>query len=384
MLSRMSLTTLSRAVPKSHSLTKNRSSKRSLHLICRNRIITVSHVSNSKIVLGQSFNRHASTVDTFQIPAPPIAPTIINEPQVITENISELANAGLGTSWTPVSLVQHILEFLHASVGLPWWGSIIAVTVVARIVCFPLIIKAQRNMAEMATYMPEFQAMNKKMASARLAGDRLAVEELSKEMSILLKGREFDSLKSLFPALLQGSIAISIFLSLDRMTRAPLPSMREGGLSWFTDLCVPDPYYLLPVTSSTTLMLLLFGSSKMLPISESTKKAMIVIVPSLTFFFVKGFPAGTLVYWVTTNSITLLQHQVLKLPAVKKYYGLPEVAPPKNPVSGKMPGFLQSFQENMQNVKVAQKMNERFSLRDLEKRRAEIIDSKEAFKDKKR
>ena len=75
------------------------------------------------------------------------------------------------------------------------------------------------------------------------------------------------------------------------MTRAPLPSMHEGGLSWFTDLCVPDPYYILPLISSTTLMLLLYRSSKMMPMSKTVKNTVVVVIPSLTFLFVKGFPA---------------------------------------------------------------------------------------------
>ena len=75
------------------------------------------------------------------------------------------------------------------------------------------------------------------------------------------------------------------------MSGAPVISMQEGGLWWFSNLCVPDPYLILPCMSSTTLMLLMYSTSKQMPLPNGMKRALITGLPILTFFCVKSFPA---------------------------------------------------------------------------------------------
>lgn len=45
---------------------------------------------------------------------------------------------------------------------------------------------------------------------------------------------------------------MSFFFALKGMSNAPVESMKEGGLFWFTDLTICDPYYILPVLTSIT------------------------------------------------------------------------------------------------------------------------------------
>jgi YidC/Oxa1 family membrane protein insertase len=51
----------------------------------------------------------------------------------------------------------------------------------------------------------------------------------------------------------QMPIFISFFVGLRRMANAPVDSFHTGGMMWFTDLTVCDPYYILPVITSVTL-----------------------------------------------------------------------------------------------------------------------------------
>lgn len=48
---------------------------------------------------------------------------------------------------------------------------------------------------------------------------------------------------------------VSFFMGLRGMANVPVDSMRTGGLFWFTDLTLPDPYYLLPILTSATMWL---------------------------------------------------------------------------------------------------------------------------------
>jgi len=48
-------------------------------------------------------------------------------------------------------------------------------------------------------------------------------------------------------------IFLSVFIGLRQMANLPVESMKTGGTAWFTDLTVPDPYYLLPLVTMTML-----------------------------------------------------------------------------------------------------------------------------------
>ncbi|XP_043466173.1 mitochondrial inner membrane protein OXA1L-like [Leptopilina heterotoma] len=370
MLSRMSFSVAAQNVTKSQSFIKfqNKTTNRSLHLICRTRILPAPNIFKSKTNVELNFIRHASKkeiVDTFGfIPEAPMPETII-EPEV-AEKISEIASAGLGSYWTPVGCVQNTLEFLHSTLEIPWWASIIALTVVVRLACFPLVIKAQKATAELSKYLPEILNIQDKITRARKAGDKEAVERYAIELHRAVNGKELIPFKPFVPSVIQGSLALSVFLALQGMAKVPLKSMEEGGIFWFTNLCVNDPYYILPLMSCATLTLLLKSSLNTMPMDKITKKLFIFVMPIGILFFIKSFPASTLVYWVTTNSVTLLQHHVLKIPSVKNYYGLPSFEnTEKNVVS---PGnFLESLHSNVENMKVTQQFNERIYLQNMEK-----------------
>jgi YidC/Oxa1 family membrane protein insertase len=49
-------------------------------------------------------------------------------------------------------------------------------------------------------------------------------------------------------------VFISVFWGMRRMAQLPVESMKYGGILWFTDLTVPDPFYLLPILTASTLL----------------------------------------------------------------------------------------------------------------------------------
>ena len=53
---------------------------------------------------------------------------------------------------------------------------------------------------------------------------------------------------------MQVPIFISFFVALRRMAAVPVESMKTGGILWFTDLTVPDPYYVLPLLGCASFM----------------------------------------------------------------------------------------------------------------------------------
>nr|CAI5833191.1 unnamed protein product [Callosobruchus analis] len=175
------------------------------------------------------------------IPSDDIPVELIPEPPLIPEGTEEvisqvnalgeptLASLGLG-GYTPVGLVQNCLELLHADLG----------TLVIRICLFPLVIIAQRNAAKMNNYLPQMQTLQLKLTEARQSGNSLEAARYSQELMLFMKEKNLNPLKNMVVPLAQ-------------MSNVPVDSLRTGGLWWFTDLTLPDQYFILPLITSATL-----------------------------------------------------------------------------------------------------------------------------------
>lgn len=167
-------------------------------------------------------------------------------------------------------------------------------------------------------------------------------------------------------------IFISFFMGLREMTNIPVQSLEHGGLWWFTNLIVPDQYFLLPVITSVTLwatieviilikiLMLQFNynvvsylqlgtdtarlSSQNLQLMKYVLRALPVII----FPFTMNFPGAILVYWVSSNFISLAQVGVLKIPAVRDYL---KIEPLLKHQPQSLPMKPKGFKEGLQDCK---------------------------------
>ena len=58
----------------------------------------------------------------------------------------------------------------------------------------------------------------------------------------------------LFPSARQIPVFVSVFFGLRQLTNLPVMSLKDGGMLWFTDLSVADPYCILPAITSLTML----------------------------------------------------------------------------------------------------------------------------------
>lgn len=220
---------------------------------------------------------------------------------------------------------MYYLDLMHQF--LPWWLAIIATTATARLVLFPLILKQNVIGIKTANILPQTQKLYVKMNEAMVSGDaynqalyRTKIQLLNKEHGLSMKER-------LLPILIQAPMYASVFFLLRTLTAASAEGLSTGGAFWFTDLTVPDPYYLLPLLTSTSLFVLLeFGlegatspSQGMAPIGRYLMRAM----PFGLFFIVQGFPAATLLFWSTSNLFTLFYAFLFKNKWIKTKFNIP-------------------------------------------------------------
>lgn len=235
-------------------------------------------------------------------------------------------------------------------------------TVIFRVIAFPLVVMAQKNVSHLNNHMPKMQQLQAKMTDARQRGDVYESAVLGGELQTFMKEKKVNPMKNVIPLFLQFPLFASMFIGLRGMANLPLESMMSGGLFWFHDLTIPDPYYLLPLFTSVSLyMQIHIGADGMStqnfgPIGKTVMKAM----PVLLFLFTMNFPAAIGFYWCTTNVISVAQAKVIRIESLRRIFGIPKFIKwdeQKLPVKQK--GVREAFRETMDNWRVQNEVADR-------------------------
>ncbi|KAK9768870.1 hypothetical protein K7432_000101 [Basidiobolus ranarum] len=256
--------------------------------------------------------------------------------------VGDLKAMGLVNN-SPVGLIQAALEFIHVSTGIPWWGTIVATTLLIRLALFPLVIKLQRNAATLHNIKPEMDHLTMQLNKAKAEGDTAAIGQYSQEFRGLFEKHQANPFKMLALPLMQAPVMLSFFFALRDMAQLPVPQFQTGGTAWFTDLTLADPYYILPALSGLGFLAILELGSEAGTNAGQTKQLkwlfrfMAVAMVPVT----ANFASSIFVYWVTSNLFSVGQVLSLKSPAIRKAFNIPilkqhkVIASPANKTSGK-------------------------------------------------
>jgi YidC/Oxa1 family membrane protein insertase len=156
------------------------------------------------------------------------------------------------------------------------------------------------------------------------------------------------------------------------MANVPVESLRTGGLWWFTDLTVPDQYFLMPLITSATLYATIelgTDSAKLSSQNLQTMKYVLRALPLVVLPFTINFPGAILCYWVSSNFISLLQVGILRIPAVRDYFKIEPLITHKNlPVKPK--GFTEGLKDSWTNIKITKELEERRRVDEMQFQRA--------------
>ena len=168
--------------------------------------------------------------------------------------VDDLASLGLG-GYTPVGLLQTVLDTVHFHTGLPWWATIAGATVALRIALLPLAFKMQVNAAKLQNLQPETSQIMERAKYYRSIGDSKSQADEAVKLIDLYRSHQCSPVKMFVMPLAQVPIFISFFMALRKMAAAPLESMKEGGALWFTDLTAIDTTYVLPLLAAGSFLL---------------------------------------------------------------------------------------------------------------------------------
>ncbi len=184
-----------------------------------------------------------------------------------------------------------VLSFLNKLIG-NWGWTIIAFTILLKLVFFPLNQKAGKSMAHMKSLMPKMEALK-----ARYGDDKV---KLNQGMMELYKTEKVNPLGGCLPIIIQ----IPFFIALYWVLLGAVELRNTPWMGWITDLSTPDPYYVLPVLMGASM----FIQTKLnpQPADPIQAKVMLIlpIVFSIMFFF---FPSGLVLYWTMQNILGIGQ-----------------------------------------------------------------------------
>ncbi|BAM79044.1 similar to mitochondrial inner membrane protein OXA1 [Cyanidioschyzon merolae strain 10D] len=241
-----------------------------------------------------------------------------------TDLASEAAEAALSAErnwYDPV--VQGIIMFQEYT-DLPWWATVAAVTVLARILVLPLTLNTFRNAARMQSIKPDVDAIKERMQAAMHSGDQQRIRALQQQVFRLLRENQISPLRSLVNPLVQMPLFISFFLGLRKIAKIYPDELRNGGLGWFRDLSLPDPFYGLPALTSATMLFMIqmgteTGGAQLPPFALNLMRIFALILLPLT----AQFPAILFCYWLPNNLFSMLQAFALRHQRVRRWLGCP-------------------------------------------------------------
>jgi YidC/Oxa1 family membrane protein insertase len=184
-----------------------------------------------------------------------------------------------------------LLEKLHALTG-NWGAAIILLTVLIKLIFFPLSAASYKSMAKMKLITPRLTKLRETYANDR--------QKMNQAMMELYRTEKINPLGGCFPILVQ----IPVFIALYWVLLAAIELRHAPFILWIKDLSALDPYYVLPILMAATMVL----QTRMNPVPPDPVQAKVMqfmpYVFSIFFFF---FPAGLVLYWLVNNILSILQ-----------------------------------------------------------------------------
>ncbi|KAG0629653.1 hypothetical protein M758_1G119400 [Ceratodon purpureus] len=294
---------------------------------------SVRYASTEAAATGLHFVE-AETGDTVQADVAGGMDQVVSD-QVMSAGTSSLGEVAAATAdcSAPTAALQHLIDYVHTQGGLPWWLSIAATTVAIRLTVLPVLIWQMKATARLTVMRPELERITNAIKESGY--DPKVTEANQKRMKELFAQHKTNPFMPLMGAFVQAPLFISFFFAIRNMAEK-VPSFKEGGALWFTDLTTADPYYILPVMSGLfTLATIELGAmdgmqgQPMIGKMKMFFRGFAVLIVPLT----ATFPKALFCYWLTTNMCSLIQTTVLRQPAVKRAVGIPETAHLAAPVT---------------------------------------------------
>ena len=208
-----------------------------------------------------------------------------------------------------IDVANGVLQFFHDSAGLSWGMSIIALTVCTRALLIPLTYRQLKGMRALQALQPQIKEIQ-----AKYKNDR---QRMQQEMMRFYQENKVNPFASCIPLIAQ----LPVFITLFYVLRHELPSDigceaghcgSEASFFFINDLTAKAHG-----AELITLLVLYVGTQLvsgliMSVTADKSQRMMMALLPFIFVPFVINFPAGLVLYWITTNFWTIGQQYVIQ------------------------------------------------------------------------
>lgn len=222
----------------------------------------------------------------------------------INETLTDVVEYGRITFFAkPVFL---LLDFLYSICG-NWGWAIVLLTLVVRIVLYPLTYKGIVSMQKIKDLAPKMKELQ-----TRYKDDP---QKLQMHMMDLYKKHGANPLGGCLPLILQ----IPVFFAIYRVLHNAVELKSSEWILWITDLSAIDPYFVLPILMGVSMYI----SQRITPsnFTDPMQEKIFKMLPLIfaLFFIIFPFPAGLVLYWTVNNIFSIIQQlSINKIMALKK------------------------------------------------------------------
>lgn len=228
-----------------------------------------------------------------------------------------------------IDVVNALLEFFHDNAGLSWGASIIALTIVTRAILVPLTYRQLKGMRALQALQPRIKEIQEKYKNDR--------QRMQQEMMRFYQENKINPFAACVPLLAQ----LPVFFTLFYVLRNELPDDigcqaghcgAEASFLFINDLTAKATG-----TELIVLLVLYVGtqliSGMVMSLSaDKSQRTMMFILPLVFIPFVINFPAGLILYWITTNVWTIGQQYT-----IQRLVPAPQIVTPEEVQAAKPP-----------------------------------------------
>jgi YidC/Oxa1 family membrane protein insertase len=192
-------------------------------------------------------------------------------------------------------ILLYVMRWLE-KVANNWGVAIILLTLLVKVLLYPLTAKSMKSMNEMRKLQPEIEKLK-----AKFAGDR---EKLNQATMHLYQQHKVNPLGGCLPMLVQLPIWFALYATL----QTSVELYREPFL-WMKDLTRHDPYFILPIAMGLSSFLMQKISPQ--PADNTQAKMMLYFMPGFFTILMLFVPGGLTLYIFVNNVLSIAQQQWL-------------------------------------------------------------------------
>ena len=268
--------------------------------------------------------------DVYRIYLGPCSEKILSTYNIPSKNNYNYDNLRIDTVavssgiWRPLEvLLKWLLQIFYLLI--PNWGvSIILVTILIKVIFFPLTKKSSEATQQMQKLQPKIQELQTKYKGKP--------QKLNEEMAKLYQQAGYNPLSGCLPLVIQLPILFAMYRLFNNYFEFRgamfiphwIPDLSVGDSVWQFNTPIPflgwTDLRLLPIIY--VISQLIFGKITQTPTSDqqqnNTMKIMLYGMPIFFFFIFYNAPAGLLLYWTCTNFLMLVQQIIIKRMMNKK------------------------------------------------------------------